>query len=112
MVTISMSALLAICGAIVSFSAAAGAIAKAVRVIKRPQEIQDEHIDVLNERMDAVHNKLANDNERLDDLETGMQYVLESLFALLAHALDGNDIDKMKDAKDNLNTYLIAKVKK
>lgn len=111
MVTISLSALLAVCGAIVSVSAAAGVIAKVYQAIKKPEKVQNQQISELTENLTKVEDKMETDRERLDDLETGMQYVLEALFALLSHAIDGNDVDGMKTVKAKLNTYLIGKVK-
>lgn len=112
MITISWSALIAICAAVVTVSGAIGAIVKLIRWLKRPEVRQDENIGKLTSRMDTVENKLSKDKERLEDLETGLKYTLESLLALLSHALDGNDIDGMKKAKKHLNEYLIQKVEK
>lgn len=112
MITISWSALIAICAAVVTVSGAIGAIVKLIRWLKKPEVRQDESIDKLTSRMDTVENKLSKDKERLEDLETGLKYTLESLLALLSHALDGNDIDSMKKAKKHLNDYLIQKVEK
>lgn len=112
MITISWSALIAICAAVVTVSGAIGAIVKLIRWLKKPEVRQNENIDKLISRMDGVEDKLSKDKERLEDLETGLKYTLESLFALLSHALDGNDIDSMKKAKKHLNDYLIQKVEK
>lgn len=112
MITISWSALIAICAAVVTVSGAIGAIVKLIRWLKRPEVRQNENIDKLASRMDRVEDKLSKDKERLEDLETGLKYTLESLLALLSHALDGNDIDSMKKAKKHLNDYLIQKVEK
>lgn len=112
MITISWSALIAICAAVVTVSGAIGAIVKLIRWLKKPEARQDESINKLISRMDTVENKLSKDKERLEDLETGLKYTLESLLALLSHALDGNDIDSMKKAKKHLNDYLIQKVEK
>ena len=112
MITISWSALIAICAAVVTVSGAIGAIVKLIQWLKRPEVRQNENIDKLISRMDTVENTLSKDKERLGDLETGLKYTLESLLALLSHALDGNDIDSMKKAKKHLNDYLIQKVEK
>ena len=112
MITISWSALIAICAAVVTVSGAIGAIVKLIRWFKRPEVRQDENINKLTSRMDGVEDKLLKDKERLEDLETGLKYTLESLLALLSHSLDGNDIDSIRKAKKHLNDYLIQKVEK
>lgn len=112
MITISWSALIAICAAVVTVSGAIGAIVKLITFLRKPEVKQNENIHELTGRMDSVDGKLAKDKERLDDLETGLKYTLESLLALLTHALDGNDIEGLKKAKKHLNDYLISKVEK
>lgn len=112
MITISWSALIAICAAVITVSGAVGAIVKFVTFLRRPEVKQDQNISDLAERMSTAEGKLSRDKERIDDLETGMKYTLESLLALLSHALDGNDVDSMRKAKKHLNDYLIGKVEK
>lgn len=112
MITISWSALIAICAAVVTVSGAVGAIVKFITFLRRPEVKQNEELEKLTADMLSVQSKLNSDKARLDDLETGLKYTLESLLALLSHALDGNDIDGMKKAKKHLNDYLISKVEK
>lgn len=112
MITISVSALIAICAAIVTVSGAIGVIVKFIMLLRKPEVRQNEEISKLSSRVDVVDEKLSTDKQRLDDLETGLKYTLESLLALLSHALDGNDIDGLKKAKKHLNEYLLGKVEK
>ena len=112
MITISWSALIAICAAVITVSGAISVVVKFITFLRKPEVKQDENIKNLSKRMDAVDTMLSTDKERLDDLETGLKYTLESLLALLSHALDGNDIDGMKKAKKHLNEYLLGKVEK
>ncbi len=110
MITISWSALLSICAAVVALSGAIGAIVRLIKWLKRPGEKQDENISSLERRMDDVEQKLTKNKGRLSDVEKGLRLTLESLLALMSHAIDGNDIDKLKKAKDDLNAYLLEKV--
>ena len=112
MITISVSALIAICAAIVTVSGAIGVIVKFIMFLRKPEVRQNEEISKLSSRVDAVDEKLSTDKQRLGDLETGLKYTLESLLALLSHALDGNDIDGLKKEKKHLNEYLLGKVEK
>jgi hypothetical protein len=42
-------------------------------------------------------------------LEEGVKVLLKSMGALLSHSIDGNNMDEMKEARDDLNSYLISK---
>lgn len=112
MVTISWGALIAICAAVVTISEAIKAIIGAVKAVRKPEHRQNEQIQKLDEQVKAIEEKLGNDKSRLDELEAGLEYTLESLLALLSHAIDGNDVDGLKTAKTHLNSYLIGKVKR
>lgn len=110
MITISWSALIAICAAVITVSGAVSVVVKFITFLRKPEVKQTEDIQALKKRMDSVDSMLSNDKERLESLETGLKYILQSLQALLLHAIDGNDIDSLKKARDNLNSYLLEKV--
>lgn len=112
MITISVSMLLAICSGIVVVSAAVGAVVRGINVLRKPEIAQNKNIEKLTEKLNQMEQKVSSDNQRLDDLETGLKYTLEALFALLSHAIDGNETEGLKDAKKHLNDYLIGKVEK
>ena len=50
---------------------------------------------------------LENDKKRLDALAKGDKMTKRSLLALLAHGIDGNNVTQMKDAKKELEDYLV-----
>ena len=96
-------------GAIVSVSAAAGVLIRIYKHFRKPGETQDHRIAELER-------KAVNDYNRLNDLDTGMQRLEEgnkitqrALLALLAHGIDGNDIEAMRKAKAELTDYLIER---
>ena len=105
-IIITPAGVLWVAGAIVSVSAAAGVLIRIYKHFRRPGETQDHRIAELER-------KSVNDYNRLNDLETGMQRLEESnkitQRALLAHGIDGNDIDAMKKAKTDLTNHLIER---
>ncbi|MBQ6091695.1 MAG: hypothetical protein IJL07_10580 [Lachnospiraceae bacterium] len=112
---------LAISGAIVSVSAAVTVMAKVFEKIKAPDKKQNERIAALegavikiNSRLDDGSKHFAADSKRIDDLEESMKatnrIIIESLQALTAHAIDGNNTQELKDVKKSLNNYLINMV--
>lgn len=112
---------LAISGAIVSVSAAVTVLAKVFEKIKAPDKKQNERIAALegaiikiNSRLDDGSKHFAADSKRIDELEESMKstnrIIIESLQALTAHAIDGNNTQELKDVKKSLNNYLINMV--
>lgn len=113
--------ILAVCGAIITISGAIAIIIRAVEKAREPNKKQDERIaqleqDVkkINERLQLGNVRFQSDAERVDTLEQSVRetnkVIIESLQALTAHAIDGNNIDELKEAKKRLDDYLINKV--
>ncbi len=62
----------------------------------------------------SIENKLARDNERLEDLEASvkkqdaeLKLILRSQKAMLHHMIDGNGIEKLKQVQSDIDEYLI-----
>lgn len=113
--------ILAICGAIITISGAIAVIVKAVDKAKEPNKKQDERIGSLEEEVKKINERLQQGNirfdtdaERMEKLEIAMKetnkVIIESLQALTAHAIDGNNTQELKDAKKRLDDYLINRV--
>ncbi len=112
------TAAIAIAGAIVSISAAVSVILKFVEKAKQPEEIQNQRIASLEQKnvefmamLDEHKRYLENDKRRLDNLEFGNEATNEALLALLKHAINGNDVDSLKEAQHKLEGYLVTRRK-
>lgn len=98
-----------ICGAIVSVSAAVTVIVKVIQKARAPEKKQNERITKLEEEVKQFKQFFDNDNRRLKKLEDGNIVTQQALLALLAHAINGNDVDSLKKAKSDLEHYLMGK---
>lgn len=104
-----LSLILWICGAIVSISAAITVIIRIIQKAKEPEKNQDDRIATLELKVAKFEKYFDNDNKRLVELEKGNIVTQQALLALLSHALNGNDLDSLKDAKTKLEKYLLNK---
>jgi hypothetical protein len=63
--------------------------------------------------MKAEHLKFfeffANDKARIDNINKGNAVMQKALLALLSNAIDGNNVNEMKDARTELQEYLIER---
>lgn len=98
-----------ICGMIISIAAVLGIFVKAYERVKAPNKTQDERIAKLEQRVDEFDSFFLNDKHRLDDIEESNRITQEALFALLGHALSGNNTEELENAKRDLKAYLINK---
>lgn len=101
--------ILAICAGISCVAAAIGWVVKGVQAAKAPAKRLEERVSAL-EKLSEDHQKyFANDKDRLDAIEEGNRVTQRAILALLSHGIDGNDIEAMKKAKEELHEYLIER---
>lgn len=111
-----VSMILGVCAAIVTISAAIGVIAKAIDKAKQPEAQQNARLEAIEKRLDDIDKTLTkhgefltNDDNRFKAIEKSNKITQASLLALLKHALNGNDINSLRDAEKNLEEYLLEK---
>ena len=117
----------AIGGAIVTIGAVVTIIFKLVNRLKAPEDKQNERLDALEKNYEILSEDLkeqkrqrdetitqfmqyfTNDDNRFKAIERSNKVTQNALLALLKHALNGNDLDALKDAEKSLEAYLIEK---
>ena len=111
-----VSMILGVCAAIVTISAAIGVLAKAIDKAKQPEAKQNARLEAIEKRLDDIDKTLTkhgefltNDDNRFKAIEKSNKITQASLLALLKHALNGNDINSLRDAEKNLEEYLLEK---
>lgn len=111
-----VSLVLAICGAIITISAAIGVIARVLEKARAPETVQNQRLDTIDRRLDEVDKTLAtfreyftNDDNRFKAIERSNKVTQSALLALLKHSLNGNDTESLKEAERSLEEYLIDK---
>lgn len=91
-----------LCTGIITIGGAGAIIASVYRWSKNPDKERDEKLKKHGELLD-------NDNKRLKELEESNKIIMQSMLALMSHAIDGNHTEQLKKAKDELQNYLITK---
>lgn len=91
-----------ICTGIITIGGAGAIIASVYRWMKNPDKEKTEKLKKHDELLDR-------DNKRLKELEESNKIIMQSLLAIMSHELDGNHTDQLKEARDDLQKYLITK---
>ena len=99
--------ILAGASAIVLLSNAVEKIVKAVKIAKAPENAQNAKISALEERLKKVEDKLESDKKQIGVIREGNHVLTKGMFALLEHGINGNNIEQMKEAKHDVEEYLI-----
>ena len=87
---------IAIMGAIVLI----GNVVKTIRDWRKPRMSEKEWEA-------EVDRKLGEDNKRILNLEAGNKALCKGILALLSHEINGNSIDKLTKAHEELTSYLV-----
>ena len=115
-----INTILALCGAIITISAAMTVIVKAVEKLRQPNKKQDERLDKVEQDIKGIKERLRDgdhqfylDTERMGKIETSQKeiniIIIESLQALTKHAIDGNDVESLRESKKRLDDFLTEK---
>lgn len=94
---------------IVLIATVATLVQTTAKTINKPNTNQNQRLDALEAWKKTVDERLLDGNDHFDQIDRGNRITQEALLALMAHAINGNDIDKLKNAKDKLESYLIEK---
>lgn len=62
-----------------------------------------------NADLSALKKKVDDHDKQLSDIHDFMYTSLTATKALLKHGIDGNDVQAMKDAADDIDDYLMSK---
>ena len=96
-----------ICSLITGLAAVISIIIGLGNRMSAPNKNQNHRLDELERRLDRHAEILAKDNRRLENIENGNRYTQRALLALLSHGIDGNEVEAMKKAKEELTNFLI-----
>lgn len=106
-VTLLIGGILAIAGAVTTVGSAVEKITKAVRVAKAPEREQNAEIKEIKERLDKLETKQGKDEKQIEASKECNRVLTKGMLALLEHGINGNNIDQMRDAKNDVEAYLI-----
>lgn len=60
----------------------------------------------LDRQLKEINKKLTNDNERIEDLQTQSRHLCVMMIHVCNHMITGNDIETLKQTRDNILEYM------
>ena len=91
-----------VAAALVSFTLVVWGLIDKIKAARKPKE------DTAS-WMRETDGKLDKDKRRIDSLEDGQKAMCRGILALLSHEINGNSVDKLKEAQAGLTDYLIER---
>ena len=108
-IAFTLSDVASICALIVSIGAVIALFLKLRDRAIAPDKRQNERITKIEERLADYDRWLDSDKKRIEMLESALAMQMKCQFALLSHAINGNDIDKLKEVQGEMQEYLTTK---
>lgn len=97
------------CAGIITIGGAGAVIVGLYKWAKKPDDDRDDRLKRHDEMLD-------NDNKRLKELEReqaemkeAQSVLMKSILALMSHSIDGNHLEELKIARDDMQDYLLRR---
>lgn len=101
--------ILAICSAIITIAAVVGIFSKVVSKSHQAVIEQEQRVGKIEKRITKMEKYLKNDYDAIQLNKDVDRILMKSQLALLSHLINGDSIDKMNEAKNELEEFLIKK---
>ena len=108
---------LVICGGIITILTLWNMVEQRIKSTKMPTDNLEERVSLLEKKLEfeikatfvEYDARFGRDKQKIEAIEDGNRVTQQALLALLNHAIDGNNVDEMNDARKELNKYFIRK---
>lgn len=100
---------LAICGMIAAIGGAAAIITKVFAPVKELKRRIGELESLHKNDQQGNLNRFEKDLKEIGLLEESNRHICQCMVALMDHEITGNSIERLKNARDELNRFLIEK---
>ena len=90
--------------AILGFIVLIGNTIKTIREWRKPTQDAQDEADQWRTEMDE---SMKDNTDRLTKVEDGNKVIMKALMAIMKHEINGNSVDKLQTALDELSDYLI-----
>ena len=113
-VVITVEGLLWFCGAIITIGGAIAIISKWLAPVRELRKSVDDKVsrceyEALKQEVETLKGYQISDHKELQKVETGIEKICKCTLAITDHELTGNSVDKLREAKDEMQDYLIQK---
>ena len=81
-----------------------------IKEVKKPRSDLEARVEKLEQVIEFDYEvRFKRDLERINEMEKSNKLIIKSLLALMRHAEDGNNIEKLKEASAEIQDYMLNK---
>lgn len=94
---------------VISIGGAGAIFVGLYRWFKKPDINRDEKIKEHDDKLDNDFRDIKELKKRQEETDEAMQILMKSMLALMSHSIDGDHIEELKMARDDMQNYLIRR---
>lgn len=103
------NAIQVICAGIIVLGGAGGIIVGLYKWAKKPDQNRDEMLKGHEDKLEKDYKAITELQKRQGETDEALQVIMKSMLALMSHAIDGNHTEELKQARDDMQNYLIRR---
>lgn len=81
----------------------------AIKTAREEKRLKDQPVNTLEHTVEDHSKKLANDHERITQLEESNRIIMRALMAVMSHEVNGNSTEKLQRSMDEIQQFLIER---
>ena len=94
---------------IITLGGAGTIIVALIKWAHKPATDRDDRLKRHDEMLDNDNKRLNKMEERQAEMEEAQKMLMKSMLALMSHSIDGNHLEELKLARDDMQDYLIRR---
>ena len=84
-------------------------IMNAIKTAREEKRLKEQPVNTLEHTVEDPSKKLANDHERITQLEESNRIIMRALMAVMSHEVNGNSTEKLQKSMDEIQQFLIER---
>ena len=84
-------------------------IMNAIKTAREEKRLKEQPVNTLENTVEDHSKKLANDHERITQLEESNRIIMRALMAVMSHEVNGNSTEKLQNSMNEIQDFLIAR---
>ena len=97
------------CAGVMAIGSAGTIFVGLYRWFKKPDVNRDEKLKEHEDKLDNDFRDIKELKKRQEETDEAMQILMKSMLALMSHSIDGDHIEELKMARDDMQNYLIRR---
>lgn len=94
------------CAGIITIGGAGAVIVGLYKWAKKPDDDRDDRLKRHDEMLDSDNKRLKELEKEQAEMKEAQSVLMKSILALMSHAIDGNHLEELENARNNMQEYL------